>query len=67
MAPLVIPMTSCEVNCAGSLRACIPSKTSSAATRITARRELQLESLTPSISALERDFDASAVVISVLL
>ena len=66
MAPLVTPMTSCEVNCAGSWTACTPSKTSSTATRTTARREPQLESLTPSISALERDFDASTVVMSVL-
>src|SRR5215212_1777889 len=67
IAPLVMPMTSCEPNCAGSLTACTASNTSSTAMRTTARRELQLEDLTLSISARKLDFDASPVVMSVLL
>ena len=66
MAPLVMPITSCEVNCAGSCTACTPSATNSTATSTTPMRELQLEVLMPSIRTLERGFAASPVVMSVL-
>src|SRR5215213_5876755 len=66
MAPLVIPMTSCEANCAGSRTAWMNSRTTSATMRATARRELQLEDLMLFIRAPERGFAASPVVMSVL-
>jgi hypothetical protein len=67
MAPLVIPMTSCEANCAGSRTAWMISKTISAAMSTTARRELQLEDLMLSTRAPERGFvAASPVAMSVL-
>ena len=64
MAPLVIPMTSCEANCAGSLTAWLASTTTSATTRTTAMRDPQLEDLMLRSRSSERDFVASSVVIS---
>src|SRR3712207_5498241 len=63
MAPLVIPMTSCEANCAGSRTACTSSRTSKTAMSATAMRDSQLEDLMLWIRAPERDFVASTVVI----
>src|SRR5215210_2801499 len=65
MAPLVIPIRSCETNCPGSLTAWTSSSTTSAMTIATARRDCQLEDLTPSIRAAPLGFASCVVAIRV--
>jgi hypothetical protein len=56
MAPLVIPIRSCETNCPGSLTASMSSSTRSAAMIATAMRDCQLEALTLSRRAAPLGF-----------
>src|SRR5215207_708068 len=63
IAPLVIPIRSCETNCPGSLTAWTSSNTTSVATSAAARRDFQLEDLMPSIRAAPLGFASRVVAI----